>query len=71
MSREEVNMAFVAYHLDEACDNMMWAIRRLQGTPYLEEHQDEAVKLKAAYNSIVAALHDVRAHNREMYRGME
>lgn len=63
MSREEVNMAFVEYHLDEACDNLMWAIRRLQNTPYWEGHQDEAATLKAMYNSVVAVLRDVREHN--------
>lgn len=63
MSKGELNMAFVEYHLDEACDNLMWAIRRLQGTPYWEEHQDEAATLKATYNSIVAVFRDVREYN--------
>lgn len=63
MSREEVNMAFAEHHLDEACDNLMRAIRRLQGTPYWEGHQDEAATLKAMYNSVVAVFRDVREHN--------
>ena len=56
---EETDLEFARYHLDEACGDLMWAIRRLQRTGFCESQPDTGATLLAMYNSVVGVYREV------------